>query len=152
MAAGEGEGAAFRAVRLDIRVETLGELLLDQQAAMFFAADLVISVHGNEITNALWMRGPGTAVVEIHSHGGFTDFFHSMVQSADVELRTVSPMGDRMWWGDGTSAIAAGQFVKTDAMVRTVHIPPSTLGAIVGSALRSIVQVPAGGEELQLYM
>jgi len=61
----ETDGSAVEQIVLDIRVCSLGRFSMHEQVQLGKAADVYYSVHGNEMSNVLWMRGAGSASIEI---------------------------------------------------------------------------------------
>ncbi|KAL7413708.1 hypothetical protein BDY24DRAFT_49095 [Mrakia frigida] len=56
---------------IDFHVEAMEKLSKKDQMALISKTDVLIGVHGNGLTNEIWMK-PGGAVMEIFDVGGFT--------------------------------------------------------------------------------
>jgi hypothetical protein len=65
----------------EIHVENMGRLSPKEQIALIRKTDILVSIHGNGLTHAIWMR-PGTTLIELFPDGSFTrdyDIFCEMV-------------------------------------------------------------------------
>ena len=100
-------GTGVEAIQLDVRTVNLGIVSADAANRLMFAADVLMSTHGNELSGTLMMRGTGTAVLEVMPHGAYTDYFQWITQSIGTAHLEVEPFevkaGSGWWYGESES-------------------------------------------------
>lgn len=69
---------------LGFKCITLTELSVDDQAAYFNSADVIVAPHGAGLSNVVFMR-PGTKLVEIHGEQGTSPTFRIIAESLGVK-------------------------------------------------------------------
>ena len=135
-----------------MRLSTLGRFDFHEQVRLVRAADVLVTVHGNELSNMLWMRGAGSAAIEIQNYKFPNVFFSDIGAAAEgLSYQVYRPQGKGTWLGEefDTGKAKGNEFSRIvrldprvlvpeavkDAKYRSVHWPVAHALALVGEAL-----------------
>ena len=139
-----GASSGLERMVLDIRVCSLGRFSMHEQVQLGKAADVYYSVHGNEMSNVLWMRGAGSASIEMQGVGPRlpTVFSEGVMQMVGVagQVLGISP-GKESRLRSVKNGISRTTPRGEDALTNgPVHMPPSHVVALIGEAVARVAE------------